>query len=319
VETARLWRSLGFFSEREDGRFCIHGVTGPDEYTTVVNNNTFTNLMARENLWYAAEVVSRLHEEDPETFSSLVDRTALELAEVQAWKEAADRMYLPYDERRGVHPQDDAFLDREPWDFDGTPPEKYPLLLNYHPLVIYRHQVIKQADMVLAMLLLGHEFSLEEKRRNFEYYDPLTTGDSSLSVCIQSIVACEVGDLEKAREYAEYALMMDLGDIHGNVEDGLHIASMGGTWMVVAYGLAGMRDHAGRISFRPRTLGPRLSRLRFPLTIRDRMLEVDISRQSVTYRLLEGDELCFRHFDEEIRLKKAEPAVKRDLSQGTTT
>jgi alpha,alpha-trehalose phosphorylase len=224
-------------------------------------------------------------------------------------------MYVPYDETLGIHPQDDAFLERDVWDFQNTPAEKYPLLLNYHPLVIYRHQVIKQADTVLALFLLGDEFSPEEKKRNFEYYDRLTTGDSSLSVCIQSIVAAEIGDLEKARDYAAHALMMDLGDIHGNVEDGLHIASMGGTWMVVAFGVAGMRDYDGRISFRPRLLGPRASRVRFPLTVKGRMLEVDITRESVTYRLLEGDEFSFSHGDQEIRLTRTDSVAERPLIQ----
>ena len=314
VETARLWRSLGFFSESEGQCFHIHGVTGPDEYATVVNNNTFTNLMARENLWYAAEVTQRLRDKHPERFSLLVDQTGLDVAEIAEWKQAADRMYLPYDEKLGVHPQDDSFLKREVWDFENTPPEKYPLLLHFHPLVIYRHQVIKQADMVLAMFLLGDEFSLEEKKRNFDYYDPLTTGDSSLSVCIQSIVAAEIGYSEKMRDYSEYALMMDLGDIQGNVEDGLHIASMGGTWMVVANGLAGMRDYGGQISFSPRAPGPAVTGLRIPLTIRGCTLEVEIGREVVTYRLLEGENFSFRHEDEEIRLTREDSEVVRPIS-----
>jgi len=184
VETARLWVDLGFYSEREGGKFCIHGVTGPDEYNTVVNNNTYTNLMARENLRYAARTVESLQHEGPERFEVLVDRTGLEVAEIAEWKRAADSMFVPFDEQTGVHPQDDSFLDKQPWDFDSTSSDKYPLLLHHHPLVIYRHRVIKQADIVLAMFLLGHEFSAEQKKRNFDFYDPMTTGDSSLSVSI---------------------------------------------------------------------------------------------------------------------------------------
>jgi alpha,alpha-trehalose phosphorylase len=301
VETARLWRDLGFYSDRQGGQFCIHGVTGPDEYNTVVDNNTFTNLMARENLWYAAETVEWLRAGYPERFSELVDKTGLENQEVWGWKEAADRMYIPFDQKEGIHPQDDAFLDRPLWDFENTPLDKYPLLLHFHPLVIYRHQVIKQADIVLAMFLLGNEFSAEQKKRNFDYYDPLTTGDSSLSACVQSILAFEVGNLEKARDYTRYSVLMDLADITGNAHDGCHIASMGGTWMAAVYGFAGFRDHEGRFSFRPR-VPEQMQRLRFPLTLRDQVLEVDITRESVTYSLRRGDGLTIQHEDREIRL-----------------
>ncbi|MDE2905709.1 MAG: glycoside hydrolase family 65 protein, partial [Acidobacteriota bacterium] len=174
VETARLWVDLGFFG-RHDGKFRINGVTGPDEYNTVVNNNLYTNLMARENLWYAVETIRALAESDPQRFGSLVRDTGLRQEEIDDWRQAADRMYLPYDERDGVHLQDDSFKDKQDWDFASTPAEKYPLLLHYHPLVIYRYRVVKQADVVLAMFLLGHEFSHDQKRRNFVYYDRLTT------------------------------------------------------------------------------------------------------------------------------------------------
>jgi alpha,alpha-trehalose phosphorylase len=310
VETARLWADLGFYSERKGGKFCIHGVTGPDEYNTVVNNNTFTNLMARENLWYAAETVECLREKQPEHFAAIVHRTGLEVAEIEAWRKAADSMYIPFDEKMGIHPQDDTFLDKEPWDFKNTPPEKYPILLYHHPLVIYRRQVIKQADVVLAMFLLGHEFTPEQKRRNFDYYDPMTTGDSSLSVSIQAIVAGELGFREKASEYAWYAALMDLADVGGNVRDGCHIASMGGTWMAVVYGLAGMRDWDGHISFRPKP-PLKLEGLRFRLTIRGQLLEVEITQESVTYTLREGDSLVIRHEDEEVRLSPENPIVVR--------
>ncbi|HJU98317.1 MAG TPA: HAD-IA family hydrolase, partial [Jiangellaceae bacterium] len=187
VETARMWASLGFFSDRLDGEFVIHGVTGPDEYSTVVDNNLFTNLMAAENLQTAADAVAALRSHDRDLYTRLVARTGLTPGEPELWRQAAEKMHIPYDARAGVHLQDDGFLDRKPWDFAGTPAEKYPLLLSHHPLVIYRHQVIKQADVVLATVLLPERFTAEERRRIFEYYDALTTGDSSLSECIQAI------------------------------------------------------------------------------------------------------------------------------------
>ncbi len=306
VETARLWRDLGFFCEQRDDRFCIVGVTGPDEYNTVVNNNTFTNLMARENLWYAAETVSDMRRSRPARYRALVHRTGLADDEVDAWREAADRMFLPYDEKAGIHLQDDQFPFRKPWDFEGTPPERYPLLLHYHPLEIYRHRVIKQADVVLAMFLLGDEFSLEEKRRNFDYYDPLTTGDSSLSVCIQSIVAAEVGRPEKARAYLRYAALMDYADIAGNVDDGCHIASMGGTWMAIVNGIAGFRDYEGRFRFAPRLPADATS-LRFRMTLRGTLLEVDLRPGEAAYTVLEGDALTIEHEGRELEIAPGAP------------
>jgi alpha,alpha-trehalose phosphorylase len=308
VETARLWLDLGFYSKLKGNKFCINGVTGPDEYNTVVNNNLFTNIMARENLWFAAATVRKMREEDPESHMALEHKTGLQPEEVDAWQRAADNMFLPVDKKTGIHLQDDGFLEKKPWDFKNIPSEKYPLLLNYHPLVIYRHQVIKQADVVLAMFLLGNEFTLGQKRRNFDYYDELTTGDSSLSVSIQSIVAFELGYMKKAQEYAQYSVLMDLADISGNVKDGLHMASMGGTWMVMVYGYAGMRDYLGRINFRPR-IPKRFLGGRFCLTIRGQLLEVDIDSKEVRYTLKEGEDLTFYHEDEEVRLTKEKPAL----------
>ncbi len=306
VETARLWLDLGFYSTRRDGRFCLHGVTGPDEYNTVVNNNTYTNLMARENLWFAAATLETLRRDHPELYALVVEKTGVDGAEITAWQRAADAMYIPFDEATGIHPQDDSFLDDKPWDFANTPDDHYPLLLHYHPLVIYRHQVIKQADVVLAMFLLGDEFSLAEKTRNFDYYDPLTTGDSSLSACIQSIMAFEIGYTEQAVAYTQHALLMDLGDISGNVQDGCHVASIGGSWMIPVYGIAGMRDYNGRLSFRPR-LPTQLQRLRFALTIREQRLEVDLRPDAVTYVLREGTELTITHDNEALTLVVGQP------------
>ena len=314
VETARLWRDLGFYSDAKGGKFCINSVTGPDEYNTVVNNNAYTNLMARENLRYAAQTVESLRTTAPNAYSALVHKTALDPSEVEEWLRAAESMYVPYDEKLKIIPQDDNFLDREPWDFRNTPRDHYPLLLFYHPLNIYRKQVIKQADVVLAMFLLGEAFSLEAKKRNFEFYDPLTTGDSSLSSCVEAIVAAQVGDTEKAIRYGMAALLMDLADVGGNVKDGCHIASMGGTWMMLTYGLAGMRDNDGILSFWPRSAPEDNATLRFPLTYRGHMLEVEIGLEKVEYVLREGESLVIRHETEEIRLTRENPVAIRAVS-----
>lgn len=309
VETARFWADLGSYPNGRDGSFHIHGVTGPDEYTAIVNDNAYTNLMARSNLRYAADVVELLSSEDRHLFASLVHATMLDQGEVAEWRLAADRMHVPFDETLGVHPQDSSFLDKPAWDFDNTPEDRYPLMLFYHPLVIYRHRVIKQADVVLAMFLLGEEFSLTDKRKNFDYYSPLTTSDSSLSVCIESIAAWELGYRDIASEYLKYTALMDLANVGGNVKDGVHVASLGGTWMAVVYGLAGMRDYRGQISFDPRTTD--ISLIKFPLTIRGQELEVTIDGPTVTYLLRKGSKLMIEHQGEKIYLKEGKPAVRQ--------
>ncbi len=306
VETARLWEDLGFYGE--DGRFHIHSVTGPDEYTTVVNDNAYTNLMARLNLNYAAAAVRRLERERPDDHRALAHAVGLQPGELEAWERAAEAMFVPFDEGRGINPQDDAFLTRERWDLDATPRDRFPLLLHYHPLVIYRFQVIKQADVVLAMFLLGNEFSVEQKRANFEYYDPLTTGDSSLSAAVQSIVAAEIGKDDKALEYFRYALMMDLADIAGNVSDGVHVASTGGAWMSLVFGFGGVRDFDGRLTFDPH-LPATWRRLAFPIRFRDRQLRVEFTHDEERYLVSEGEPLQVAIRGTEYTLVAGEPLV----------
>ncbi|RGE23756.1 glycoside hydrolase family 65 protein [Leucobacter sp. wl10] len=290
VETARLWASLGFWSSDPDGeeRFHIHGVTGPDEYTTVVNDNLFTNVMARFNLRFAVEMVRRLAAEAPEHYARLLSRLRLEPDEVDAWEQAADGMCVPYSDELRVHPQDAHFLERETWDLAATPPEQKPLLLHFHPLVIYRFQVLKQADVVLALLLASDEFTREQKRRDFEYYDALTTGDSTLSAVVQSIIAAEVGYLELAYRYFEHALRVDLDDLHHNSSDGVHIASCGGVWMTLVQGFAGMRDAGRQLSFDPR-LPAHWGSLCFRLEWRGNRIETTLDPRRIRFELIEGD------------------------------
>ena len=315
VETARLWLDLGFYSHRKGGKFCINGVTGPDEYNTVVNNNAYTNLMARENLRYATTTVEALRNQEPDAYDALVRKTALEPTEVEAWRSAAENMYVPYDENLKIITQDDSFLDKEVWNFKNTSRDHYPLLLFYHPLNIYRKQVIKQADVILALFLLGDLFPVEVKKRNFEFYDPLTTGDLSLSSCVEAIIAAQTGDVDKTLQYGMAALLMDLADVGGNVRDGCHIASMGGTWMMLVYGFGGMQDYDGTLSFRPRRSPQDNAILQFALTYRDKLLEVEIGVEKVEYTLREGEDLAIRHETEEVVLTREHPKAVRPINQ----
>ncbi len=252
------------------------------------------------------ETLSRLARDHPTVFRDLAERTKLSDPEVDGWSDAAARMYLPFDEETGIHPQDDDFFGLEPWDFEATPEARYPLLLHYHPLNLYRSQAIKQADVVLVVFLLGDHFTPAEKRRNFDFYDPLTTHNSSLSVCIQSIVANEIGYRGQALRYFDFAATMDLSDVGGNVMHGAHIASIGGTWLALVYGFAGMRDRGGDLSFEPR-LPDQWSRLEFRLQVRGCRLRIEIALRQTTYQLVEGEELALRHGGSEVRLTASEP------------
>ncbi len=287
VETARLWEDLGFYAVNGERAFHIHGVTGPDEYTTVVNDNLYTNVMARFNLRYAARVVGLIAEHDPTGYERLVRRVGLGEDEVDRWIDAADAMFLPLDETLGIHPQDDSFLEREMWDFEGTPAENYPLLLHYHPLVIYRHQVLKQADVVLAMFLRADQFTLGQKRRNFDYYDPITTGDSSLSACVQAAAAAQIGYDDHAVHYLREALFVDLANTHGNTAQGVHIASAAGVWAAVVYGFGGLYDTGVSLRFSPR-LPNAWTRMRWSVRRHGSRLSVELDACGCTVSVVEG-------------------------------
>ncbi|MCK9171154.1 MAG: beta-phosphoglucomutase, partial [Treponema sp.] len=270
VETARMWMSLGCFVPEKSGKFCINEVTGPDEYTACVDNNTYTNLMARENLRISMKIAEKYH--------------AASDAEIMQWKEAADNMYIPFDTSAGIYPQDDSFMAKADWDFKNTPAGNYPLLLHYHPLVIYRHRVLKQPDLVLAQFLLSGLFSRAEKIRNFLFYEKYTTGDSSLSHCIQCIAACEASDIPKAESYFAKTVRMDIEDINGNTADGIHTACMAGSWMAVVYGFGGFRDYSGMWSFNPQLPGT-WKNLSFSLRINGMKLELCFTKEHASYTL----------------------------------
>jgi len=254
VETARLWRSLGHHDP--EGRFRIDGVTGPDEYSAIADNNVYTNLLAQRNLRAAADAVAR-HPRHAALFGAGFEEAA-------AWRDAADKIVIPWDDALGVHPQAEGFTTHETWDFEHTQPNEYPLLLHFPYFDIYRKQVVKQADLVLALHVFGDAFTPEEKARDFDYYEALTVRDSSLSACTQAVVAAEVGHLELAYDYFGEAALMDLHDLERNTRDGLHIASLAGACIAAVAGFGGLRDHAGTLSFSPR-LPARLERLAFRL------------------------------------------------------
>ena len=298
VETARLWMSLGHHDQH--GGFRIDGVTGPDEYSAVVDNNVYTNLMAQRNLRAAADVSERR--------TALVERLAVDADEIAAWREAALKMRIPYDDLLDVHPQSEGFTRHTVWDFAGTPAKNYPLLLNYPYFDLYRKQVVKQADLVLALHMRGDAFTQEEKERNFAYYEALTVRDSSLSVCTQSIVAAEVGHLDLAYDYLAEAALTDLRDLHNNVRNGLHMASLAGSWLAIVAGLGGMRDHDGQLTFAPR-LPDALDSVTFRMSYRGTRLVVAVTGDEATYKAT-GDPLEITHHGEPLTVGEKPVSMK---------
>ncbi|MBA2390608.1 MAG: glycoside hydrolase family 65 protein [Geodermatophilaceae bacterium] len=299
IETARLWASLGHFNG--DDRFRITGVTGPDEYTAIVDDNVFTNLMAQRNLSAAAAVAER----QPE----VADRLEVTGEEISLWRRAAEAMLLPYDETLGVHPQSQGFTHHAEWDFESTPRSSYPLLLHFPYFEIYRKQVIKQADLVLAMHLRGDAFSAADKARNFAYYEARTVRDSSLSAATQAVIAAEVGHLQLAYDYWAEAALGDLHNLHHNSQHGLHIASLAGAWTAAVAGFGGMRDHDGRLTFAPR-LPPGLTRLCFRLLFRGRSLRVEVDQSEARYVLAAGEPLGTSHHGEQIEVAVDSPVTR---------
>jgi alpha,alpha-trehalose phosphorylase len=301
VETARLWRSLGHHDV--EGRFRIDGVTGPDEYSAVADNNVYTNVMAQRNLQLAADAVERHGDRCAEL--------GVDLEEAVAWRDAARSMLIPFDERLGVHPQAEGFTEHEPWDFEATRSDQYPLMLHFPYFDLYRKQVVKQADLVLALHLRGDAFTDEEKARDFAYYERLTVRDSSLSACTQAVVAAEVGHLELAYDYFGEAALIDLDNLEHNTNDGVHIASLAGAWIAAVAGFGGMRDHGGTLSFAPR-LPQRLNRLAFGLCFRGRRLKVEVDQRQARYSLRQGEPLQIAHHGEPFDVTEAE-AVTRTI------
>ena len=290
-ETARIWLAIGHHNPRRGGAFCIHAVTGPDEYSALVDNNWYTNLMAREHLRHAASVACLLAEEAPDVYAELCARIALDADEVAAWRRAADAMHLPYDARLAIHAQDDGFLDKPRWPATST---ERPLLLHHHPLTIFRHQVCKQADVLLGLVLAGDDVDRATKRRDFDYYEGVTVHDSTLSASTFAILAAEVGHSGKAWRYFNETLRVDLDDLHGNASHGAHMAAMAGSWLALAWGYAGLRVVDGRLAFDP-TLPDAWDGYRLGLVWKGRRVQVIVTRATVRYRLLAGAPLEIAH------------------------
>lgn len=233
LETSKLWLETGHYYNNQ---FRIDAVTGPDEYSALVNNNYYTNAMAKYHMQWTVKIYETLIKQNHEDL-------------IKALQEASDKMYLPYDDSLNIDLQDEHFLMKKPWDFEASK-DKHPLLLHYHPLVIYRHQVLKQADTVLAHLLLDDR-PIDVIENSYDFYEPLTTHDSSLSYCVYGMMASKLGRVEEAYDYFKKTVRLDLDNLHGNTKDGLHIANAGGAFMSIPYGFAGLRIKSDGLHFKP--------------------------------------------------------------------
>lgn len=298
-ETARLWTSLGRWDTH--GGFHIDGVTGPDEYSAIANDNVFTNLAAQKNLRGAAAAARR----HPDVASEL------EVAddEIAEWEAAADSMTVPFDDERGVHPQSAGFTDLERWDFASTAPEDYLLHDHFRYFDLYRKQVVKQADLVLALFFSHEAFTAEQKARAFDYYEAITVRDSSLSAAAQAVIAAEVGHLDLALDYLAEVATLDLDDLHGNTDQGLHVAALAGVWTAITAGFGGMRDSDSGMRFCPR-LPPEIDRLEFGVRIHGCILRVEVGQADVTYRLASGERVTITHYDEQVKLGAGHPITR---------
>ncbi len=309
AETARIWLQVGHFNARRGGAFCIDAVTGPDEYTALIDNNYYTNRMAQQHLQYAVATLRALARDAAPAYKQLVQKIGLSDAEIDAWSVAADAMWLPYDARLGIVAQDDTFLDKPVWDLIGTPADQYPLLLHYHPLTLFRHQVCKQADALLALVLAGEHVDRPTKRRSFDYYETVTVHDSTLSASTFAVLAAEVGALDKAERYFRDTLRVDLDDLHGNTSHGAHMAAMAGSWQALVWGFGGMRfasDASGRVQLAFDPVLPSMWRgYRFGVVWQGCRIEIAVDAHHATYTLRGAGTLHIRHGAEAIALDAA--------------
>jgi alpha,alpha-trehalose phosphorylase len=306
AETARLWMSLGNYGR--EGKWHLAGVTGPDEYTALVDDNVYTNLAAAHNLDVAAAAAER--------HLNLAAQLGITPDEIATWRAAADAVYLPYDENLGIHEQCAGFTTLPEWDFQASR-ESYPLLLHVPYFELYRRQVLKQADLELALSIFGHRFKPDDKARDVDYYEARTVRDSSLSASVQAVICAEVGHLELAHDYAYEAALIDLHDIHHNSRDGLHMASLAGAWIALVAGFGGLRDTAGVLSFDPQ-LPEALTRLHFNLRWRGLKLSVDINKNDATYGVRAGENgsVTLRHCGDDLTIA-AGTTVTRPIAKRT--
>lgn len=293
LETARIWYDLGNFYK---GEFHIHSVTGPDEYTCVVNNNYYTNLTAKHNMLWAKKFYEKLKQCGQ--LESIQKKTGIKEEEITGFEKAAEVIRLPYDEELDINPQDDSFLSKKKWDMDSISAEDGPLMQKNFLYHIYRHQVCKQADTVLAHVLFEDEQKLSTMKNSFEYYEKITTHDSSLSRCVFSIMAAKLGEKEKAYNYFDFSSKIDINNSQKNTKDGIHTANMGGTYMAIVYGFLGLRIKQDGFFFHP-ILPDEWNGIRLNLCLKGNKIEICVDKKICKFTLLEGTAMTIHAYEKE--------------------
>jgi len=293
VGISRFWADRVHYSKRNE-KYMIHGVTGPNEYENNINNNWYTNTMAAWTLRYT---MASLEKASEDRLSAL----ALEPGETDKWADIVEHMYFPEDEELGIFVQHDTFLDKDLRPVDSLKPEERPINQNWSWDKILRSPFIKQADVLQGLYFLNHEFTQEEKEKNFDFYEPMTVHESSLSPLVHSILASELGKKEKAFEMYERTARLDLDNYNNDTEDGLHITSMSGGWLSIVHGFAGMRTLEGHLSFEP-YCPTQWTGYQFKLKYRGRLIAVHVTADEVEFSLQEGEALTFTLYNKEVTL-----------------
>ncbi|GEK89583.1 maltose phosphorylase [Alkalibacterium putridalgicola] len=290
---SRFWADRVHYSKRNE-KYMIHGVTGPNEYENNINNNWYTNTMAAWTLRYTLESLEKVSDEKKASLN-------IGSEELDKWKDIVENMYFPKDDELDVFVQHDTFLDKDLRPVDSLKPEERPINQNWSWDKILRSPFIKQADVLQGLYFLNHEYSQGEKERNFDFYEPMTVHESSLSPLVHSILASELGKKEKAFEMYERTARLDLDNYNNDTEDGLHITSMSGGWLSIVHGFAGMRTLTGELSFEP-YCPEKWDGYEFKLKYRGRLIKVIVDKENVEFALQEGDALDFNLYGESVTL-----------------
>lgn len=304
-EISKCMAHRGSFIPTKNNQFCINVICGPDEYNPIVDNNMYTNVLTQKQLYFTLEYSKKLQKDNPKKFQELTSKCKIDDDEFKLWQKAADNMYIPYSKELNMYMQDDNFIYKDPIDIDKIPLEKLPLLTNLHPLNLWRYQVCKQADIVLLTFIFSDYFTLEERKQIFDYYEPKTIHDSSLSASIHSIVACDVGYREEAYHYLRQSSRMDLDNVNRNTFFGLHAACMGASWMMMINGYGGLRIIDGNLYFRP-FIDKKWNQYSFNFRFNESKINIVVSNGYTKYRLIEGNDIEIFHYGEKVKVTKEE-------------
>lgn len=299
----------GCFVPLKGNKFCINVICGPDEYNPIVDNNLYTNLLTKRVFDFTLKMKDVIKAKNPAKYEQLLSKCEMNDDEFALIKRAADNTYIPYNKKCKIYMQDDNFMYKDPINIDDIPANKVPLLGNLHPLNLWRFQVCKQADIVLATFICSDFFKKKEIEKIFDYYEPKTMHDSSLSAAIHSIVACSIGRTKDAYSYLKQSARMDLDNVNGNTRYGLHAACMGGARMLIVNGYAGLRVFDNKLHFEP-SIHSEWNSYSFKISFKGTLLNVLVNKNGTTYNLEEGEELVISHFGKNVKVTKEKVFVK---------